>query len=63
MESRLYRPHVTVARARKEPLDLRDVVATPVDGTSWDAASFSLVQSVLGPKPVHTALATFVLGG
>lgn len=63
MESRPYRPHVTVARARKEPLDLRDVVAMPVDGSSWEATGFSLVHSVLGPKPVHTALATFALGG
>jgi len=63
MESRAYRPHVTVARARKEPLDLRDVVASPVDGSVWEATDFSLVHSVLGPKPVHTPLASFTLGG
>jgi len=63
MESRAYRPHVTVARARKEPLDLRDVVASPVDGSVWEATDFSLVHSVLGPKPVHTPLASFALGG
>jgi len=63
MEARPYRPHVTVARARKEPMDFRDVVASPVDGTSWEATSFALVHSVLGPKPVHTPLASFALGG
>ena len=63
MEARAYRPHVTAGRVRKEPLDLREVVAAPLDGAPWEAATFALVHSVLGPRPVHTALATFALGG
>jgi 2'-5' RNA ligase len=62
MESRAFRPHVTVGRARAEPLDLRDVVTAPVDGTAWEATSFALVHSVLGPRPVHTVTETFAFG-
>lgn len=63
MESRAYRPHVTIGRARQEPLDLRELVGTAVDGAAWEATGFALVQSVLGPRPVHTALTEFALGG
>ena len=63
MESRAYRPHVTIGRARGEPLDLRAVVESSLDGTAWEATSFSLVHSVLGSQAVHTTLATFALGG
>jgi 2'-5' RNA ligase len=63
MESRAYRPHVTIGRARNEPLDLREVIASPIEGTAWAATSFALVHSLLGPQAVHTALETFGLGG
>jgi 2'-5' RNA ligase len=63
MESRTYRPHVTVARCRRESLDLREVVAAPVAGTTWEATAFTLVHSVLGSRPVHTTLASYDLTG
>lgn len=63
MESRAYRPHVTIGRAKSEPLDLRALAAAPVATTAWDAVGFSLVHSVLGPQPVHTTVATVALGG
>lgn len=62
MESRRYRPHVTVGRARSEPADLSEVATAPLDGTPWEATQFSLVHSVLGSQAVHTTVATFKLG-
>jgi 2'-5' RNA ligase len=63
MEDRTYRPHLTLARARRDPVDLRDTmtVLSSYDGPTWQATELRLVKSTLGPQVAHETLATFRL--
>ena len=58
MEERPYRPHLTLARTRRDPLDLRDPVTalSTYEGHPWPATSLRLVKSTLGPKVTHETL-------
>jgi RNA 2',3'-cyclic 3'-phosphodiesterase len=62
VESRRYRPHLTVARSSK-PTDLRTEVASlqSYAGPEWTATELHLVRSVLGPTTVHERLASWTL--
>lgn len=64
MEDRAFRPHLTVARARRPPADLRDNVAalSPYTGPPWRVTGFRLVHSTLGAQVRHDTLASWVLG-
>lgn len=55
MEDRPFRPHLTVARARRDPVDLRDTIAglSAYDGVPWPATSLRLVHSTLGAHVEH----------
>jgi 2'-5' RNA ligase len=60
MEDRTYRPHLTLARAKRDAMDLRDTVSalSTYEGTPWQATTLRLVQSTLGPTTIHETLAT-----
>ncbi len=62
MDSRPYRPHLTVARARQRA-DLRAVVACLRNyvGPEWQAAELELIASHLGPQPTYETIETWVL--
>lgn len=55
MEDRPYHPHLTLGRARREPLDLRSTVTalSSFAGRTWTAASLRLVVSTLGATVRH----------
>jgi 2'-5' RNA ligase len=57
VESRPYRPHLTLARARGDDADLRPAVARLADfeGRRWTADELHLVRSHLGAGPGGTA--------
>ena len=63
VDERAHRAHVTLARSRTTSLDLRPVVAALAhyQGPVWQAASFSLVRSYLGPQPRYEVLRDFRL--
>lgn len=50
---RRFRPHVTLARCRREPVDVRPLVDSLAGfaGTAWTAGEISLVRSELGGGP------------
>jgi 2'-5' RNA ligase len=54
LESRVYRPHVTVGRVDRRLL-------SSYVGPSWDVREIQLVHSVLGQRAVHTVLERFPL--
>ena len=69
-ETRAYKPHVTLGRARPvKARDLRQVsdalaAASERGFGSWRVDEFALMQSQLSPHgPQHSTLATFPLGG
>jgi 2'-5' RNA ligase len=63
MEDRSYRPHLTLARARRDPVDLRETLATlsSYAGQSWRPTSLRLVKSTLGSTVTHETLNEFPL--
>ena len=63
IETRRFRPHLTIARA-SPPADLRDVVTAlaSYDGPEWTATELHLVRSTLGAKTVHERIGTWPLG-
>jgi 2'-5' RNA ligase len=63
MEGRSFRPHLTIARARKEPVDLRETVdaLSIFAGSPWPATTLRLVHSTLGPKVHHETIHEFPL--
>ncbi len=64
VEDRRYRPHLTVARARRDAVDLREVVAgLALGGTPWAADELVLVRSTLGAEVRHEPIAAFALAG
>lgn len=64
MEDRAFRAHLTLARARKEPVDATDIVAalSSYVGPWWTVASIRLVRSHLGAQTRHETLREFPLG-
>jgi 2'-5' RNA ligase len=60
-----YRPHLTVARPRRPPLDVSEVVEALADhdGPPWVAHEIRLVRSHLGALVWHECLAAAPLGG
>jgi RNA 2',3'-cyclic 3'-phosphodiesterase len=58
MEDRSYRPHLTLARARRDPVDLREAVAalSSYVGQPWPVTSLRLVKSTLGAHVTHEPL-------
>ncbi|HET7310238.1 MAG TPA: RNA 2',3'-cyclic phosphodiesterase [Mycobacteriales bacterium] len=65
VEERPYRPHLTLARARRDPVDARDAVSrlSSYDGEPWTVSSIRLVHSTLGASVRHETLAEPVLSG
>jgi RNA 2',3'-cyclic 3'-phosphodiesterase len=63
MEDRAFRPHLTVARSRKDPVDVRELVArlASYTGEWWTVTSLRLVHSTLGAQVRHETLAEFTL--
>lgn len=55
MEERAFRAHLTLGRARKDPVDMREVVDKLNDyaGNEWTATELRLVHSTLGAKVKH----------
>jgi RNA 2',3'-cyclic 3'-phosphodiesterase len=64
MEDRACRPHLTLARARREPVDATDVVAALSSYVSpwWTVPSLRLVRSFIGPQTRHETLREWPLG-
>lgn len=64
MEDRPYRPHVTIARTRRDPIDLRPTVESlsTYAGNPWTATSLRLVRSTLGANVTHETLTEFSFG-
>ena len=62
-----YRPHITLARARQRPVDLRgwiEPASLVAPSGSLDIGAIQLLRSHLGHGPArYETLATFVLGG
>ena len=61
---RPFRPHLTLARSRRAPADLRDLVAT-LDGyraRPWRAERVELIESHLGGQPRYTSIGGWPLG-
>lgn len=64
VEDRAFRPHLTLARARRDTADVRDYVArmSSYDGTPWEVMSMRLVHSTLGASVRHETLAELRFG-
>lgn len=64
MEERAFRPHLTLARARREPVDATALVEelSSYEGPWCTVSSLRLVRSHLGPKTRHETLREFALG-
>jgi 2'-5' RNA ligase len=64
MDKRKFRAHLTLGRARREPVDVSDRLAAlwAYGGPSWTASSLRLVRSTLGRSARHDTLAKWPLG-
>lgn len=64
LESRKYRPHLTIARPRQGPIDLTGTLAAlpPYQGEPFRATTIRLVRSHLGPPVRHELLDELPLG-
>jgi 2'-5' RNA ligase len=63
LEDRTFRPHLTLARARRDVADAREVVTrlSAYDGEPWQVSTIRLVHSTIGGKVHHETLAEFAL--
>ena len=63
VEDRPFRPHLTVARARRDTVDVRAQVQrlSSYAGTPWQVESVRLVHSTLGAQVRHETLEEFPL--
>jgi RNA 2',3'-cyclic 3'-phosphodiesterase len=63
LENRRFRPHLTLARARGEPVDMGAAVSalSSYSGPQWTADELHLVLSHLGPKTRHERLRSWPL--
>jgi 2'-5' RNA ligase len=64
MPEEKFRPHLTLARARRGSVDLSASLAghRGYDGSTWPVTSARLVHSTLGPSVRHDPVAEFQLG-
>ena len=64
VDDRKFRPHLTLARARRETVDVQAVVDRLSSYSSpwWTVTSLRLVHSHLGPVVRHETLREFALG-
>jgi 2'-5' RNA ligase len=62
---RPFRPHLTLARSRRAPADVRDLVTalSPYRGPRWRAERVELIESHLGGQPRYTTIGRWPLGG
>lgn len=62
---RPFRPHLTLARSRRVPVDVHDLVAalTPYQGPRWRAEWVELIESHPGGQPRYTTIGRWPLGG
>jgi 2'-5' RNA ligase len=65
IEERAYRPHLTLARARRESADMRTALdrLSSYTGKPWQVSSIRLVHSTLGATVRHEPLADLPIGG
>jgi RNA 2',3'-cyclic 3'-phosphodiesterase len=65
MEDRSYRPHLTLARARRDQVDLNVFVESMASYRSdpWQVTDLRLVHSTLGAEVRHETIASFPLTG
>jgi 2'-5' RNA ligase len=65
IEDRAYRPHLTLARARREAADMRGPLerVSSYEGPLWPVTTMRLVHSTLGREVRHEAVAEWRLGG
>ena len=65
VDERPHQAHVTIARGRTTSSDLRPPASALADyeGPTWQAETFSLVRSHLGPDPSYDTLRSWPLGG
>lgn len=63
VEDRKFRPHLTLARARRETVDAQELVDRLASYSSpwWTVTSLRLVHSTLGPVVRHETLHDYVL--
>jgi 2'-5' RNA ligase len=63
VEDRPFRPHLTLARARRDSVDARDHVArlSSYAGQQWQVSTIRLVHSTVGATVRHETLAEFPL--
>ena len=63
MENRAFRPHLTLARSRKEPVDARETVKQLAEyaGKPWQVSELRLMHSTLGSKVKHELLRSWPL--
>ena len=63
VEDRPFRPHLTLARARRDAVDVRDHVErlSSYSGESWQVGTIRLVHSTVGAKVHHETLGEFRL--
>ncbi len=61
---RPFRPHLTLARSRRAPADVQDLVTalTPYQGPRWRAERVELIESHLGGQPRYTTIGRWPLG-
>jgi 2'-5' RNA ligase len=64
MEDRAFRPHLTLAGARREPVDTTDAVAALSSYVApwWTVPSIRLIRSFIGPQTNHETLQEWPLG-
>jgi 2'-5' RNA ligase len=64
VDDRRYRPHLTIARARREVADVREpLAAMHLDGMPWTASEVVLVKSTLGAEVRHEPIGAWPLTG
>ena len=63
VEDRPFRPHLTVARSRRDPVNAGDQLSRLKShtGEPWTVTTMHLVQSTIGAKVTHQTLASFDL--
>lgn len=63
VDTRRFRPHLTIARSRGDAYDVREAVArlATYEGERWPVMAVRLVRSTLGAEVVHETLAEFPL--
>jgi 2'-5' RNA ligase len=62
---RPFRPHLTLARSRRAPADVRDLVTalSRYQGPRWRAEHVELIESRPGGQPRYTTIGRWPLGG